>query len=56
MAGKNLSPGGTPRQTHVDRGSRDVAKWTRRKTMLFIAGASLALWLIILILAIALLR
>lgn len=38
-------------QAPADRPSRDAAKWSARKTLLFIVGASLALWLAILLVA-----
>ncbi len=51
MASTNPSPRETLRQARAGRDSPDVAKWPARKTVLFVAGASLALWLVILFIA-----
>jgi hypothetical protein len=55
MAGIKFSLDTALRQARAGRVPHDVAKWSARKTLLFVAGASLGLWLIILFLAMALL-
>lgn len=51
MASTKLSSGEALRQARAGRASHDVAKWSTRKTLLFVGGASLALWLVILFIA-----
>jgi hypothetical protein len=51
MAGFKLSLDEALRQARGDRASPDVAKWSARKTLLFIGGASLGLWLVIILIA-----
>jgi hypothetical protein len=55
MAGIKLSWDEALRQARADGVPHDVAKWPARKTLLFVAGASLGLWLMILLSAMALL-
>jgi hypothetical protein len=43
------------RQARAGRASHHAEKWSKRKTLLFIGGASLTLWIVILLIAIALL-
>jgi hypothetical protein len=51
MAGIKLSLDEASRQARAGRESHDAAKWPARKTLLFVGGASLALWLVILFIA-----
>jgi hypothetical protein len=51
MASTNLSSRETLRQAGAGREPHDAAKWPARKTVLFVGGASLALWLVILFIA-----
>jgi hypothetical protein len=55
MASTDLSSGGALRQAGAGRASHDAAKWSARKMLLFVGGASLTLWLVILLAATALL-
>lgn len=55
MASTDLISGEALRQARASRASRDTAKWSARKTLLFVGGASLTLWVVILLIAIALL-
>lgn len=51
MSGYKLSLDEALRQARADGVSHDVAKWSARKTLLFVGGASLGLWLIIVLVA-----
>jgi hypothetical protein len=51
MAGIKLSLDEAQRQARAGRVSDDAAKWSTRKTLLFVGGASLTLWLVILFIA-----
>lgn len=51
MAGFKLSLDEALRQARAGRVSHDVAKWSARKTLLFVGGASLGLWLVIILIA-----
>jgi hypothetical protein len=51
MAGIKLSLDEELRQARAGRAPEDAAKWSARKTLLFVGGASLTLWLVILFIA-----
>ena len=55
MASTNLSSGEALRPAVTGRAHDDAAKWSTRKTLLFVSGASLTLWVVILLIAMALL-
>jgi hypothetical protein len=55
MASSNLSSHEALRPAPAGGASHDNAKWPTRKTLLFVGGASLVLWLAILLAAMALL-
>jgi hypothetical protein len=51
MASTNLIPSEALRQARACRAPHDAAKWSTRKTLLFVGGASLTLWVVILFIA-----
>ena len=55
MASTNSFSSEALRQVRADRASQSAAKWPTWKTLLFIGAASLTLWLMILLAAMALL-
>ena len=55
MASTNLISSEALREARAGRASHDAAKWSTRKTLLFVGGASLTLWVVTLLLALALL-
>jgi hypothetical protein len=54
LASTDLIGRETLRQARADRASHDVARWSARRTLLFVGGASLTLWLVIALLVVAL--
>jgi hypothetical protein len=55
MASTDLISSEAPRQARASRASHDAAKWSMRKTLLVVGGASLTLWAVILLVAMAVL-
>jgi hypothetical protein len=53
MASTNLISSEALREARADRACHDAAKWSTRKTLLFVGGASLTLWVAILFIAAA---
>jgi hypothetical protein len=54
MASAHLISDEASRQGRAGHPRREAAKWSPRRTLLFVGGASLTLWLVILLVVMAL--